>query len=269
MVITTTPQRLPLLRRIIARPSTILLRGTLDDNRRNLTEETLRELHDSYDGTDIGRQELEGILLDDVEGSLWRRPWIEEPRIRPQSTDTGGVLQALERVGVTLSQVVLAIDPSTTAGDRSDACGLVVAAEGNAPRGGAVDERRHYYVLEDLTARVSPAKWAHSAVQAYHRWGCGRVVAETTKGGEAIEALLHHHDDGIRVIRRGGSDGKILRAEPVAALYEQRRVHHVGSFADLETELTDYTQGARSPNRMDALVWAVRDLHEGRAAFSW
>jgi predicted phage terminase large subunit-like protein len=238
-VVTTTPRAGRLLRRLIADPTVKVTRGTSFDNRANLAPAFFDAIVTRYRGTRLGRQELLAELLDDVPGALWSR-------------------DSLERAGVpvapALARIVVAIDPAASAGDESDETGIVVAALG---------ADGHGYVLDDLSGRYAPPEWARRAITAYKSHGADRIVAEANNGGDMIEATLRVIDANVSFRAVHASRGKRVRAEPVAALYEQGRVHHVGRLTALEDQMCAFT-GERgdgpSPDRVDALVWALTDL---------
>jgi phage terminase large subunit-like protein len=200
-----------------------------------------------YEGTRLGRQELEAELIDDRPDALWRRDAIEAARVAAAPE---------------LGRVVVAVDPPASSGAGSDACGIVAAGLGGDGLG---------YVLADATASgLSPAAWARRASDLYHRLGADRLVAEVNQGGEMVAAVIRQADPAVAVRMVRASRGKWLRAEPVAALYEQGRVRHVGAFAALEDEMADFGLGGlssgRSPDRLDALVWALTALMLERGA---
>lgn len=240
-VVTTTPRPLPLLKAIMASPMTIQSRATTKMNEDNLAPSFFSAIVGRYAGTRLGRQELEAELIEERPDALWQRPALEAARV-DKAPD--------------LVRIVVALDPPATSGARSDACGIVAA-------GLAADGLG--YVLEDATAsRLSPAAWAARAVALYHRLAADRIVAEVNQGGEMVAAVIRQADPSVPVTMVRASRGKWLRAEPVAALYERGRVRHVGTLAELEDELCDFGLGGlstgRSPDRLDALVWALTSL---------
>ena len=244
-VITTTPRNVGVLKRILGNASTVATHAPTDANRAYLAESFLAEVQARYGGTRLGRQELEGMLLEDAEGALWTTAGLEACRV--------------ERAPK-LSRVVVAVDPAVTAGKASDECGIVVAgvlAEGE-PR----DWRA--YVLEDATVRGGPLDWARAAIAAMDRHGAERLVAEVNQGGDLVESVIRQVDPLVpfRALRAGR--GKGLRAEPVAALYEQGRVRHLRGLGALEDQMCRMTvrgfEGRGSPDRLDALVWAIHEL---------
>lgn len=244
-VTTTTPRPVPLIRDLAKRGDVRVTRGSTFENAANLPASTIETLRRRYEGTRIGRQELYAEVLDDVAGALWTHAMIDVSRVREAPP---------------LVRIVVAIDPSVTSGESADVTGIVAAG---------IDSRGHIYVLDDISARVGPAEWAQRAVKLARDLKADRVVAEGNNGGEMIALTLRQYDRNLPVRTVYASRGKVARAEPVAALYEQKRVHHVGVFADLEAELTSWVQGDDSPGRLDALVWACYDLALGSPVGTW
>ncbi|MNI02761.1 Terminase-like family protein [compost metagenome] len=239
-LVTTTPRPVPVLKRLIADPSTRLVKIATGDNRQNLAPGFIEALERRYGGTRLGRQELAGELIEDREDALWRRSEIEACVIR--------VMPALRRI-------VVAVDPPAGIGQNS-CCGIVVA--GLEPEGRAV-------VLADCSVEgATPAQWAQSVVRAYRRFAADRIVAEVNQGGEMVTAMLRSVDVALPITMVRATRGKFLRAEPVAALYEQGRVAHAGRFIELEDQMCDFgpdgLSSGRSPDRLDALVWALTAL---------
>ena len=246
-VITTTPKPIRVLRDWTARSdgSVHVTRGSTFDNATNLSEAALIELQARYHGTRTGRQELYGELLDDVEGALWHRQMIELARVT-------------ENLVPNLVRVVVAVDPAVTSGEDSDETGIVVAGMGTD---------QHFYILSDKSQRSTPDTWARTAVEEYKFWKADRVVAEANNGGDMIAQLIRTVDGLVPVKKVNASRGKRVRAEPISALYEQGRVHHVGSFPTLEDQMVTWTPDMpKSPDRLDALVWALTELNEGSIA---
>jgi phage terminase large subunit-like protein len=242
-VITTTPRPTPMIKSLAAREDVVVIRGSTFDNAANLSASALDEMRARYEGTRLGRQELYGEIIDDVEGALWTRDLIEQSRVDKEPP---------------LTRVVVAIDPAVTSGENSDMTGIVVA-------GIAADG--HYYVLKDLTMRGTPQEWASAAVRAYHDFKADRIIGETNNGGDMIELVLRQVDPTIPYRKVTATRGKLIRAEPVAALYEQFRAHHVGAFPEMEDQMTNWTpDSGQSPDRMDAMVWAIHELMEGQSA---
>lgn len=241
--VTTTPRNVLVLKRLLETPSTVVTHAPTEANRANLAASFLEEVRARYEGTRLGRQELDGALLEDAEGALW----------------TGAILDEayIERVPE-LDRVVVALDPSVGG---SDACGIV--AVGAVTRGEPRDWRA--YVLGDCTVEgVSPTGWARAAIAAMERFGGDRLVAEVNQGGKLVDEVLRQVDPMVSLKTVHASHGKAARAEPVAALYEQGRVKHVAGLDRLEEQMMQMTvsgfQGKGSPDRVDALVWAIFEL---------
>jgi phage terminase large subunit-like protein len=242
-VITSTPKPTDHLRRLMRQPDVRITRGTTYENRGNLSPQFFAHVISKYEGTRIGRQELMAEVLSDLQGALWKQSMIDALRIRRDEVRWD-----------LLQRVVIAIDPAVTATEGSDETGIIVAG---------LTVSGHALVLDDLTAVESPLGWARIAVSAYQTRRADRIVGEVNNGGDLIEANLRAVGAHVAYRSVWASKGKAVRAEPVAALYERGLVHHVGAFADLESELTTYVPGQpgqRSPNRMDALVWAMTEL---------
>jgi phage terminase large subunit-like protein len=244
-VITTTPKPVPLLKNLLKRDNAVITRGSTYENRANLASTALAELEARYGNTRLGRQELQGELLEDMEGALWTRAWIEDKRLEPKDMPP-------------LYRIVVAIDPAVTSNEDSDETGIVVA--------GATSEG-HFYVLEDATLKATPDGWGRRAVQAFNDWSADKIIAETNNGGDMIIATIQQVDRLVPVKKVVASRGKQLRAEPISALYEQGRVHHVGMFSKLEDQMVTWTPESRqSPDRLDALVWALTELKDGSSS---
>lgn len=247
ILITTTPRPHEMLKTIVAAPDTHTTRGSTYDNQSNLPKATLRKLAELYEGTRVGRQELHAELFDDVEGALFATRMFEKGRLR------------MVPPNVELERIVVAVDPPATGAENANMCGIVVAALGSDRRG---------YILEDASVRGSPDTWARAVVTAYHSWRADRIVAESNNGGDMIESVLRAVDGSISYSKVTATRGKVVRAEPVAALYEQGRVHHVGNplgFKAMEDQMLRFApgeklEGPQSPDRGDALVWACTEL---------
>lgn len=241
-LVTTTPRPIPVLKEIMSDETTVVTSGSTFDNAGNLADSFLRKIKDRYEGTRLGRQELNAEMLDDLPGALWSRDEI----------DKGRVAQAPE-----LRRIVVSIDPSGTKGesDDGDDIGIVVAGLGIDGRG---------YVLADRTCKLSPNGWGRRAVQAFHEFKADRIIAERNFGGAMVEHVVKTIDKKVPYKEVTASRGKVARAEPVAALYEQGRVSHVGSFPELEDQMCliapEGFVGEGSPDRADALVWALTEL---------
>jgi phage terminase large subunit-like protein len=233
-----------LLKAIIADPATVITRGSTFDNAANLAAKFLGRIKRKYEGTRLGRQELEAEVLDDLEGALWKRSVIDQYRV------------ALRDIPP-LARVVVAIDPNASSEENSNECGIVCAGLG---------EDGHGYVLDDVSGVYSPSEWAAEAISLYYARRADRIVAEINNGGEMVENTIRSVDLNVSYSSVWASRGKFIRAEPVSSLYEQGRVHHVGGFAQLEDQMCSFTVDfdrntmGYSPDRMDALVWALTEL---------
>lgn len=245
--VTTTPRPIPLLKEIIKSKSTIITKGNTYDNAAHLADKFFEEIVTKYDGTRLGRQELYAEILDDNPNALWTYKMIEQHRVREFDLTT-------------LQKIVVAVDPPTSSNENSDECGIIVVGE---------TEKKHFYVLADYSVQGrKPAAWALQVVKAYHTFQANAVIAEVNQGGEMVQAVISEVDRTMPIYAVRASRGKWLRAEPVAALYEQGRVHHVGMLATLEDQMIDFNPAGeaagRSPDRLDALVWGVTHLMEGK-----
>jgi phage terminase large subunit-like protein len=242
--ITTTPRPILLLKNIIKEPGTVITRGSTLNNAANLAAKFLDRIVRKYQGTRLGRQELDAEILEDLEGALWRRSVIDEYR------------RKLHQIPE-LQRIVVAIDPATSSEDESNETGIIVAGLGADGDG---------YVLDDVSGIYAPLDWAREAISLYRARQADRVVAEANNGGDMIENTLRMVDRKVSYGRVWASKGKFIRAEPVSSLYEQGRVHHVGTFTKLEDQMCSFTADfdrkamGYSPDRMDALVWAMTEL---------
>lgn len=239
-VVTTTPKAEKFVRELSTLPGTIMTHATTFDNP-HLAQTAVTRLTERYGGTRLGQQELEARWLLDTPGALWHHDQLDDLR----------VLTTPEFV-----RTVVAVDPAVTSGEESDETGIIVAAKG-------VDG--HGYVLGDRSCRLSPDGWAQRAVQAYHDSGAGRLVAEVNNGGDLVERVIRTVSPSVSYKAVHASRGKRTRAEPVAALYEQGKVHHVGGFPQLEDQMCAFTPEGyigqdNSPDHADALVWALTEL---------
>ena len=246
-LVTTTPRPIPLLRQLIGEPGTVISRMRTADNADNLAPTFLGTMRARYDGTALGRQELDGEIIEDYAGALWRRDWIETMRLGGESP---------RAVAVRLQRIVVAVDPPVTATETSDACGIVVAGLGEDGRG---------YVLEDRTLQGrDAATWARAAIGAWRDYTADRIVAEVNQGGDLVASVLRQIDASVPLTTVRATRGKYVRAEPIAALYAEGRVVHVGVMQDLEAQMLSFgaggLAGGSSPDRLDALVWALTDL---------
>lgn len=250
IIVTTTPRPTALVRDLVGRTdgSVRITRGSTWENADNLSPAALEELRRRYEGTRLGRQELEGELLENIEGALWTIDNIDSTRVRHDEVPD-------------LLRVVVAVDPAVTSGEDADETGIVVVGEG--PGG-------HGYVLADYTMRGTPDACMRKAVEAYKRHHADRIVGEVNNGGDYIGAVLRAVDENVPYSSVRASRGKAVRAEPVSALYEQRRMHHVGILTELENQMLTWIPDldVKSPDRVDALVWACTELR-GLTAGSW
>ena len=247
VAVTTTPRASALLKKIIADTATVTVRLATADNETNLAPTFLAEMTRRYAGSQIGRQELYGEIVEDAADGLWRRSWIEEARVAAAPD---------------LTRVVVALDPPVTATASSDACGIVVAGLG-------IDRRA--YVLADRTIQGrTPEVWARAACAAFDDFAADRVVAEVNQGGDLVASVIAQFRQNLPLVQVRATRGKWVRAEPVAALYAEGRVAHVGRFEALEDQMcafgADGTVKGRSPDRADALVWALTELMLGDAS---
>ena len=236
-VVTGTPKPVRLIRELVAAPTTHVTRGSTYDNAANLAPAFMAQIVAKYQSTRIGRQELYAEILDDTPGALWKRDALDALRLVKHPD---------------LARIVVAIDPAVTSNEGSDETGIIGAGIGA--------EDKHGYVLEDASLRGTPLQWAQAAVTLYHKLKADRIVAEANQGGDMVAHTIHTVDPNVPVKLVHASRGKVARAEPVAALYEQSRVHHVGTFPDMEDQMCNWTQGDASPDRLDALVWALTEL---------
>ena len=249
--VTTTPRNVPVLKAIMGNPSSVITRAPTEANRAYLAASFLEEVRTRYEGTRLGRQELDGELLEDAEGALW----------------TMGVLEA-SRVdkAPTLDRIVVAVDPPVTGKSSSDECGIVVVG---AVTQGPVQDWRAYVLADRSVAGQSPTGWAKAAIAAMEEFGAERLVAEVNQGGDLVESVIRQVDPLVPFRAVHASKGKTARAEPVAALYEQGRVHHLMGLAALEDQMCRMTvqgfDGKGSPDRVDALVWALHEVMIGPA----
>jgi phage terminase large subunit-like protein len=248
-IVTTTPRPVPLLKKLLAEKFSIVTRGTTRENDKFLPPDFVETMYETWGNSRLGRQELDGEIIEDTAGALWTRAMLEVCHVR--------------KVPV-LARVVVAVDPAVSSGENADACGIIVAGKG-------VDS--HYYVLADKTVRgASPQTWARIVSSAAHVYGADRVVAEANNGGDLVREVLHSVDEALPVKLVRASRGKVARAEPIAALYERALVHHAARFAELDDELCGLIAGGayhgpgKSPDRADALVWALTELSRVRDA---
>jgi phage terminase large subunit-like protein len=240
-LITTTPRPTALLKRLIEDPTSVVTRAATRANANNLAPTFLQAVMGRYAGTRIGRQELEGEIVEDRPDALWSRALLESLRVSEAPP---------------LQRVVVAVDPPASSGGRAAACGIVAA--------GITEDGICYVIADDSVSGLTPNGWAMKAIALWHRLRADTLVAEVNQGGEMVRSVINQVDSGVPVIPVHATRGKWLRAEPVATLYEQGRVKHAGIFAALEDEMCDFgvsgLSGGKSPDRLDALVWAIAAL---------
>lgn len=244
-VATTTPRPIKLIKDLLKDPTTVVTRGTTYENLKNLAPAFAKKIISKYEGTRLGRQELNAEVLDDVPGALWNRDNIDANRVKKAPT---------------LKRIVVSIDPAVTSEEDSDDTGIVVAGLG-------VDG--HGYILADETCHESPGGWAQAAVGAYRKWRADRIIGEVNNGGDLVEMAIRTVDLSVSYKSVRASRGKVVRAEPVAALCEQNKIHHVGLFHKMEDQMCEFTTDfdkakmGYSPDRMEAMVWAFTELMLG------
>jgi phage terminase large subunit-like protein len=246
-VATTTPKPTKLIRQLSKDPTTFVTRGTTYENKANLATSFLSKIITKYEGTRLGRQELNAELLEDNPGALWKRGDIEDGKVR-RAPD--------------LVRIVVAIDPAVTSNEDSDETGIIAAGRDK-------QSPPHFYVLDDESLIETPEGWSSKAVSLYRKRKADRIVGEVNNGGDMVESVIRNTDPNVSYKAVRATRGKALRAEPIAALYEQGRVHHVGNFTGLEDQMCDWNPqtDSESPDRVDALVWALTELSDVQA--SW
>jgi phage terminase large subunit-like protein len=241
VVATTTPRPTKLMKRLIGDGEVVKTIVTTRENEANLAPGFVNAITAQYGGSDLGRQELDGELIEDDKNAMWKRDELEQCHgVRPQE----------------LNRIIIAVDPPATSGKNSASCGIVAAG---------LDDDGIGWVLADRTlSSATPQQWARRAVALYHELKADRIIAETNQGGEMVVAVIRQIDANVPVKAVHASRGKRARAEPVSALYTQHKVRHAGRFAELEDEMCNFTvdglSGGRSPDRLDALVWALTEL---------
>lgn len=238
-VITTTPRPVAVIKKLVATTdgTVVVTRGSTYENIGNLAPQFVDEILRRYEGTTLGRQELHAEVLDDLDGALWQRSQLDANRVITPPH---------------LNRIVVAVDPAVTSKSDSAETGIIVAGIG-------IDHKA--YVLDDVSLRGTPDEWGRAVVGAYHRWRADRIVAESNQGGDMVQHIIRTVDRNVPIRLVHASRGKRTRAEPVAALYEQDRVHHVGMWGQLEDQLCSWVPDVSpSPDRLDALVWAITEL---------
>lgn len=240
VVTTTTPRPIALIKELAKLGTTYVTRGSTYDNAKNLPPGFLEEIKRRYEGTALGRQEIYAELLDEMPDALWTRTLLESTRVATSPA---------------LTRIVVGVDPAIS-GDGNET-GIVVAGQ-------AMDG--HFYVIDDCTIRATPDRWAHEVIETYRQHRADRIVVEVNQGGDLVRNVLTTVDPNASIKSVRASRGKIARAEPIAALYEQNKAHHVGVFPDMEDQLCSFVPGGskrNSPDRLDALVWALTELSQG------
>ena len=256
-VVTTTPKPIELLRELTARADVEMTTGSSYDNSQNLPPGYVDGIAAQYEGTSAGLQEIYAQLLKEAEGALWKREWIDDHRLDSPPED--------------IHMKAVALDPAVSFNpDRSDETGIIVAG---VSHGGHVPaHEKRFWVLEDASGVMTPDAWARKAVELAHKHDAEFITGETNQGGALIETVLRHAPGGANIRFEGvhAVRGKRARAQPVAAVYEQGRAHHVGEFTQLEDQMCGWTpQSSDSPDRMDALVWAINGLTEHSRSGLW
>jgi len=246
IMVTTTPKPTKLIRQILKDPKTVVTTGSTFDNSANLADTYLTAVKEQYEGTRLGRQELYAEVLEEAQGALWTTAMLDDASIKHEDVPD-------------LARIVVALDPAVTSNAESDMTGIVVAG---------IDINGIAYVLGDYTDRLSPQGWATKAIQLYHHYQADRIVAEVNQGGDMVKTTIHGEDDTVSYKAVRASRGKYARAEPISALYERGLVKHVSnppdgaSLNELETQMRTWEPLGRigSPDRLDAMVWAITDL---------
>lgn len=252
VLVTTTPQPKPLIKEMVAKEGkgVYITRGSTMDNKDNLAASAVQEMYDRYAGTRLGRQELEGEILGDIPGALWNQTVIDDCRITDDEAPD-------------MERILVAVDPAASSHEKSDENGIVGVGLARDADGYA-----RGYVLADRSLRGTPEEWARQAVRLYRELGADRIVAEKNNGGEMVASVIRSIDRSIPVTLVHASRGKHVRAEPISALYEQGRVHHVGRFDKLEDQMCMFSidnirdENTGSPDRVDALVWGLSQLFD-------
>jgi len=247
--VTTTPKPLQLLINLRDAQTTVLTKGSSYDNRENLNEQFFDSILSKYKNTRLGMQEIYAEILEESDNAMWKREWLDDSRLTDFPED--------------LERVVVAIDPAVTSKKTSDETGMIVAGK---------DSEGKFYVLHDASARYTPSAWSEKAIMLFNQYQCDKIIAEVNNGGQLVEHTLRTQSENVPYKSVHASRGKRTRAEPIASLYEQGKVHHVGNFQRLENQLCNWeaTSGEPSPDRLDALVWALTELSgSGNPSIRW
>lgn len=236
VMITATPRPIPIIKSLIKDPDIRDVRGNSYENIENLSERYINRILKRYEGTRLGKQEIHGHILEDNPDALWTRKIIEDNR-RNKFPE--------------LVRIVIAVDPEAKADEESSETGIIAIG---------ICENNHGWVLDDNSLKGTPDQWGNAVVTAYNKYNADRIVAEVNQGGDMVKFVIHTVDDTVAYKDVHAAKGKHTRAEPVSALYEQGRIHHVGNFPELEDQLCEWVPGDKSPDRLDALVWGVTEL---------
>ena len=250
VVITTTPKPIPIIKELAKRKDVLVTSGSTFENEKNLADAAVRQLRERYAGTRLGRQELFAEILEDVEGSLWSRDMLQS-----------AMLKFNEKLP-DFKRVVVAVDPAVTANKDSNETGIVICA---------TDHKGQYYVLNDISGVYTPDTWAKKTVEAYESYKADKVIAEVNNGGDLVQKVVKTVDPNVNYKAVRATRGKFVRAEPIAALYEQKRVKHINRFTLLEDQLCTYNPeiSSISPDRLDALVWGLTELSARSGVANW
>lgn len=237
-VVTTTPKPLKIIKNLMNDPTTYLTKGTTFDNKANLPKAFIEKIIKKYDGTSLGAQEIYAEILEEVPGALWSRLLIDSIQMQNAPKD--------------MERIIIAVDPAVTSHENSDETGIIVIGkkEGKA------------YVLEDLSGRMPADQWIKIIIKAYKRYEADHIIAEVNQGGDLIKTLLHLHAPNLPLKMVRATRGKVTRAEPIASLYVDQKIFHVGPFPKLEDQMCRFTgeKKSGSPDRVDALVWGMTEL---------
>ena len=246
-IITTTPKPTKIIKELMNRSGVHITKGNTFENAQNLAPSALAALEEKYGSTVLGRQELYAEIVDEVEGALWDNKILDDNRINENDLPE-------------MRRIVVSIDPAVTNNEHSDETGIIVAGRG-------IDNR--FYIIDDISQKNSPDGWMREAIKAFYRYEADRIIVEVNNGGDLVEKLLFTIDKNVPIRSVRATRGKMIRADPIAALYEQKKVSHVGIFAKLEEQMCFYTGDGKSPDRLDALVWALTELSRSDGQAQW
>lgn len=250
VIITTTPRPTTIIKKLFERKEkdVFVTQGNTFENQANLAQSALEQFKERYEGTRLGRQELYAEILEDIEGALWTHFQLDKCRIDETKIPD-------------MRRIIVAVDPAVTAKKTSDETGIIVAG---------VDENDKYFILDDKSGKFSADRWASIVVEQYYKYNANLIVAETNNGGDLVEKLLRTIDRNVPYKSVTATRGKIIRAEPISALYEQKRVFHTKVFPELEDQMCSFTgDNAKSPDRLDALVWGLTELSSSTKRAIW